>query len=101
MTWSARTSWDTVCRRAAGRRRYHSIRRLRATLRQRQIIKLISRKGGMRRGIQAWLARKLGVSEATISRDIWKRIFGGSQRTKHPWPKEQKASVANDLRRVG
>jgi hypothetical protein len=32
--WYATTSWDVVCRRAAGRRKYHSIRRLKADLRR-------------------------------------------------------------------
>ena len=67
--WSARTSWDTVCKRAAGRRHYNSVRALRATMRRRQVLTLLAA-GGWTYGSQAQIARQLGVSEATISRDL-------------------------------
>jgi hypothetical protein len=77
MTWSSAVAWDVVCRRASGRRRYNAVRRLRARVRRRKIIRMVSGSGaGLQRGDQARLARRLHVSEATISRDLWQRIFG-------------------------
>jgi hypothetical protein len=68
--WSAPTSWDDVCRRAGGRRRYNAARRERKMWRRTEI--LIRTVGVDRRlyGLQAQLARVLGVSPATISRDF-------------------------------
>jgi hypothetical protein len=68
--WTAPTSWDAVCRRAAGRRRYNADRRKQKMWRRTEI--LIMTVGVDRRlyGLQALLARKLGVSPATISRDF-------------------------------
>lgn len=68
--WSAPTDFDTVCRRAAGRRHYNSLRQFHALLRRRQVIELVGRYGLFTHGAQARIAQELGVSEATISRDI-------------------------------
>jgi hypothetical protein len=69
--WTAPTSWDAVCRRAAGRRRYNAARK---ELRNARRAEIICRAKGMSwwrlYGIQAALARELGVSRATISRDF-------------------------------
>ncbi len=68
--WKARCDWSVVCRRASGRRRYNAARkRLRDLRRVRIICDLPFDKRG-RRGVQAQLARELGVSPATISRDF-------------------------------
>jgi hypothetical protein len=69
--WSADTCWEEVCRRAAGRRHYNGVRRVRALLRRREVARLLLVKGGLTtRGTQAALARELGVSRSTISRDV-------------------------------
>jgi hypothetical protein len=69
--WSEQTSWDEVCRRAAGRRHYNSVRRFRATYRRCELARLLLVKGGLTdRGTQARLARELGVSRSTICRDV-------------------------------
>jgi hypothetical protein len=73
--WGAPTSWDVVCRRAAGRRRYNAGRRFLRNLRRAQIVCRLAGTGvpasvGGFRGIQARLAQELGVSPATISRDL-------------------------------
>ena len=68
-SWSAPTGWDTVCRRASGRRAFNARRREAALLRRLEVVGLYRRLGG-RRGVQAELARRLGVSRATISRDL-------------------------------
>ena len=67
--WSAPTSWTEVCQRANGRRKYQSIRRLQARLRRQQIARHLRREG-LSYGVQARLARTLGVSKATISSDV-------------------------------
>lgn len=67
--WSALTSWDVVCRRAAGRAKYHSIRRLQREIRRSRVMELLSRYG-VGYGVQARISRELGVSEATVSRDV-------------------------------
>ena len=66
--WRARTSRDTVCRRASGRR-YHAMRTLTRQLRMREVAHLLAA-WGWGYGVQARIARQLGGSEATISRDI-------------------------------
>ncbi len=67
--WRAMTAWGEVCRRASGRRAYNALRRDRAMLRRRKVV-LLLRHYGRGHGVQARIARELGVSEATISRDI-------------------------------
>jgi hypothetical protein len=69
--WSAHTDWESVCRRAAGRRAYNAHRSLSALLRRCQVVRLLCVKGGLtKHGTQARLARQLGVSRSTICRDI-------------------------------
>jgi hypothetical protein len=67
--WSQPTSWDEVTRRAAGRYKYNKVRQVRAALRRRDILKLLG-EWGWTYGVQAQIARVLGVSETTISRDV-------------------------------
>ncbi len=67
--WRALTTWDEVCRRSSGRRAYNALRRDRAMLRRQKVVQLL-RRYGRGHGVQARMARELGVSEATISRDI-------------------------------
>ena len=67
--WGSPTSWDEVCRRAAGRRRYHAIRRLQRDLRRQEVLERLVRYG-LGHGVQARIGRELGVSEATVSRDV-------------------------------
>ena len=61
--------WEAICRRAGGRRHYNSIRQTRAAFRRLQVARLLCR-WGLGYGVQARVARRLGVSEATISRDV-------------------------------
>jgi predicted DNA-binding transcriptional regulator YafY len=69
--WSEPTSWEEICRRAAGRRHYNSIRQFRAAYRRMQVARLLNVKGGLtERGHQARVARELGVSRSTICRDV-------------------------------
>ena len=72
--WSAPTSWDEVCRRKAGRDRYNSVRRLQRAERRFRVLKLLSRYG-MDRGVQARIARELGVSRVTVHRDVEALLF--------------------------
>ena len=77
--WSDTAPWDEVRQRAAGRRHYNAVRRFRALFRRRRLAALmlvhgrlrVTVKGGLtNRGVQARLARELGVSRSTICRDL-------------------------------
>lgn len=74
VNWSTPTDWDTVIRRAGGRRHYNSVRRVRAQLRRLRIARWLGDPENwpllLRRGWQKELARRLGVSQATVSRDL-------------------------------
>ena len=65
--WTQPTSDAAAWARAGGRRHYNSLRQLHAELRRAQVARLLL-DGGLHRGTQAQIARQLGVSEATISR---------------------------------
>jgi DNA-binding CsgD family transcriptional regulator len=67
--WSQPTSWAEVKKRAAGRYKYNALRQVRAALRRREVLRLLGELGWTY-GSQAQIARQLGVSEATISRDL-------------------------------
>ncbi len=74
-TWGDYAPDDVVARRAGGRRRYNAQRRFEATLRRCQVARLslrwaMAHPDPFQRGKGAWIARQLGVSEATISRDL-------------------------------
>lgn len=75
--WTKKTDFDTVCKRAAGRRRYNAKRRAEAKARYKIVIEAIMPPGGCKRGSQAQLARALGVHRSTICRDIarWRRFL--------------------------
>ena len=63
---------DDPIRAAGGRRHYNAIRRERAEFRRSEIVRYLAAEGIslLARGTQASLARRFGVSEATISRDV-------------------------------
>jgi hypothetical protein len=67
--WRAPKSWDEVCRRAAGRRRYNAERQVGVMVRRWRVLELV-KQTGLVSGAQRRMAKELGVSEATISRDI-------------------------------
>jgi hypothetical protein len=77
MKWSAKTDFNVVCKRAAGRRRYNTKRRAEARERYLQVVEAIMPTGGCKRGTQAQLARVLGVHRSTICRDVakWRRLL--------------------------
>ena len=71
--WSEWVSDGEAAARAGGRRRYNEVRRVRAQYRRIQVAeRLLSY--GWTYGAQARIAEELGVSDATISRDL-KAIF--------------------------
>jgi hypothetical protein len=69
-TWSELASWDEVCARASGRRKLHSLRRLRRTLRRQQVLRLLRCYDGLVYGAQSRIARELGCHRSTICRDV-------------------------------
>lgn len=72
MNWSAPTDFETVKRRAAGRRHYNAWRHFLALYRRRQVAKLLLQngKGLFTRGVQTEIAQVLHVHRSTINRDI-------------------------------
>lgn len=83
--WGNPTSPDVVARRAAGRRRYNAVRTLLAAERRAEVARLARElMGGYSRiesperavggwlgwGLQAEIARRLGVHRSTVSRDL-------------------------------
>ena len=78
--WSAPT--ESYARRAGGRRRYNAQRQFIAEYRRTQLSRLLFCKGAfLEHGIQARLARELGVSRSTICRDLQTLLREG-----HPCP---------------
>jgi hypothetical protein len=77
MSWDAQTDFESVCRRAAGRRRYNAERRAKAQERFKIVLELTRPPEGRKRGAQTRLARALGVHRSTICRDVasWKRLL--------------------------
>jgi hypothetical protein len=73
-SWSQPTSWDEVCRRAAGRAKYHAIRRLARAVRRGKVMELLSQYG-MGRGVQARISRELGCARSTICVDVRELMF--------------------------
>ena len=73
-------SAEEAYRRAGGRRRYHARRRREAEERRARVAELVMQWGWVQ-GTQARIARELGVSEATISRDM-RKIYAGPDRNK-------------------
>ncbi len=74
--WSASTSTDEAHRRASGRRQYNAVRQFRAIVRRGEVAKLLDQLG-YAHGVQVRIARRLGVSPATISRDVTALLTGG------------------------
>ncbi len=66
--WSKPVSRDEANRRASGRRQYNSVRQCQAAMRRVEVAYMLISYGPFR-GAQASVARRLGVSESTISRD--------------------------------
>jgi hypothetical protein len=67
--WRSRTDWQTVCRRAAGRRKYNQWQKAMAAARQEEVFKLFLAYGFDRWGTLARIARILGCHRSTILRD--------------------------------
>lgn len=67
--WSARTSAAEAIARAGGRRRYNASRSFNAILRRAEVIRRLG-VYGPGRGSKARIARELGVSRSTVTRDV-------------------------------
>lgn len=80
--WSQAKPFNEVCHRAGGRRAYNALRRDLAAFRRLDVARMLL-KYGLRRGVQARIARELSVSEATVSRDIQKALYSGAQVCQH------------------
>ena len=72
VNWSTPTDWQTVCRRAAGRRKYNALRTFKAHQRRQTLLELVRDLGGMERGFQAKIAAALHVHPSVISKDLKK-----------------------------
>ena len=69
MACSERVSNDVAQRRAGGRRRYNAQRRAQCGARRRLVLRVLLQHGRPE-GLQTALAAQLGVSRATICRDV-------------------------------
>ncbi len=69
--WTQRTDNHSAARRAGGRRGYNSRRQFQANIRVLSVLAEL-KKVGFRRGNQAEIARRLGVSRSVVSRDLKK-----------------------------
>ncbi len=67
--WRTYTDWPSVCRRAAGRRKYNEERQRYAGARADLVCKLLLEYGVDCWGVCARIARELSVSRATVCRD--------------------------------
>ena len=61
---------EQVFKRAGGRRRYNLKRQEAARVRRAEVQRLLDLYGRERRGVQARIARELGVARATVCRDV-------------------------------
>jgi hypothetical protein len=61
---------EQIFKRAGGRRRYNMRRQDAARARRTEVLRLLKLYGSHKRGVRARIARELGVSAATISRDV-------------------------------
>jgi hypothetical protein len=69
--WSQRIDTGAAYRRASGRRHYNAVRRFIQALRRAELAERLACKDALfRRGLQTELARELGVSRATVCRDM-------------------------------
>jgi hypothetical protein len=67
--WSQRTDWQTVCARAAGRRKYNEWQRQFMNERRDLVWTLLVAGGLDRWGLLSDIARELGCHRSTIMRD--------------------------------
>jgi hypothetical protein len=72
-TWSDPVSNDEAHARAAGRRQYNETRSFEAMMRSAQVIGMLNERG-FARGVQAQIARELGVARSTVSRDVMRAL---------------------------
>jgi hypothetical protein len=82
-SWSALTSHDEAARRAAGRRHYNAWRHSQKVRRQVKVMQIVTSRGWPEHGARAAIARDLGVSRSTISRDI-KELYYAPPETPSP-----------------
>jgi hypothetical protein len=76
--WSDPVTNDEAHARAAGRRAYNSTRQFKAMMRTGEVVRLLSERGWSR-GVQAEIARELGVHRSTVTRDIQRALFAHSR----------------------
>jgi len=67
--WTETLAWEAVVKRAGGRRRWLSVRRLRARMRRHRLVGLCAVEG-FSYGCRVRWAKRLGVSPATITADL-------------------------------
>jgi hypothetical protein len=67
--WRTRTSWNDVCARAVGRKRYNQERRKWANERADEVFKLLLAHGWNTWGVITRIAHELQVHKSTIARD--------------------------------
>lgn len=68
-SWGETIEWNDMVKRAGGRRRWLGVRRLRATMRRHQLVRIAANEG-LAYGCRVHWAERLGVSPATITVDL-------------------------------
>lgn len=68
-TWGVPVPNSVAFARVGGRKKYNALRQFEARLRQIEVTKLMNAMG-WKKGCQRQIARHLGVSNSTISRDV-------------------------------
>jgi hypothetical protein len=77
--WRQRTSWDVVCARQAGRKKWNEQRRRFAGQRRDMVFELLVEYGFDTWGVLSRIAREIGCHRSTIMRDrraIWRSMLG-------------------------
>ena len=67
--WSRKVPNAVAIARSGGRKKYNAMRQFEASLRQIKVAQMMNT-NGWRKGTQRQIARQLGVSDSTISRDV-------------------------------
>ena len=101
MSWTAPTDFTTVCRRAGGRRRYNAQRAAARQQRLAEVSRLLHVLGLPGRGRGAWIAGILGVSRATICRDLAEIDRQSGEPQQDPYMAALRARMFRALGRTG
>jgi hypothetical protein len=73
--WSDPVPSNEAHARASARRLYNGVRQTQAMVRVGEVVRMLNERGGFARGVQAQIARDLGVHRSTVTRDVQKILY--------------------------